>query len=222
MLDAHNRQAIIDAIESGIDGLVRDLYSDNTLGPSMTHEPDITSRLGHMLEEGLNGRQAGDYTFLVISMSIPDRGPNSLEKITGADIVISLSLDGIDGFDKSIFVQAKYDRNLKRHELLDACQRMENVVGERRGAYVWVYTSEGARVLSPRQVENMTSNRIEEAQSYTMRSFAGRILDCYAGSHIWGIPQRSDRRKVLQQRLKEVHARTAIDLHLARSSSIRQ
>ena len=58
--------------------------------------------------------------FRGIAQSMADRGPRSLAKITGADLLLSVSLDGPDGFDKTVFVQAKYDRNVNRDDLLDA------------------------------------------------------------------------------------------------------
>ena len=98
------------------------LSSDAFDGPSTVQEPEITSRVCQRVEDRLDGRRVGNYVFRVIAQSMADRGPRSLEKITGADLLLSVSLDGPDGFDKTVFVQAKYDRNVNRDEVLDACR----------------------------------------------------------------------------------------------------
>jgi hypothetical protein len=68
----------------------------------------MTSRICQRVEDRLDGQRVGDYIFRVIAQSMLDRGPRSLEKITGADLFLSVSLDGPEGFDKGLFVQAKY------------------------------------------------------------------------------------------------------------------
>lgn len=181
MLDCGNRRLIMDAVGGAVDELVRDLYSDAIDGPSIVQEPEITSRVCQRVEDRLDGRRVGDYVFRVIAQSMADRGPRSLEKITGADLLLSVSLDGPGGFDKAVFVQAKYDRNVDRNELLDACWRMEQHAGT-RGAYVWVYEQDGVKVLSPHQVRQMRGNTFEGLQRRSMAGLTGRILDCYAGS----------------------------------------
>jgi hypothetical protein len=213
MLDRENRRLIMDTLGGTIDELVQDLYSDTIKGPSIVQEPEITSRVCQRVEDLLDGRRVGDYVFRVVAQSIPDRGPRSLERITGADLLLSLSLDGPDGFDKAIFIQTKYDRNVNRHELLDACRRMERHVGK-KGAYVWIYERDGVKVLSPHQVRRMQGNTFEGLQRRSMAGLTGRILDCYAGSRTWGIPMGSNRRQILHERLRQVRAQNALDLAL--------
>ncbi|MGT2465053.1 hypothetical protein ACVOMV_06100 [Mesorhizobium atlanticum] len=201
----------MDALGEAVDGLVKDLYSNVVDGPSMVQEPEITSRICQRLEDRLDGRRVGDYIFRVTAQSMPDRGPNSLEKITGADLLLSVSLDGPDGFDKTLFIQAKYDRNLNRNELLDACRRMEQHVGS-KGAYVWIYEQSGVRVVSPHEVRQMPGNTIDGVHRRSMAGLTGRILDCYAGSRGWGIPKGANRRQLIQEQLRRVRARNALDI----------
>ncbi|TPO13369.1 hypothetical protein [Mesorhizobium sp. B1-1-5] len=213
MLDDENRRLIMDRLGGAVDDLVADLYSDTAGGVSVVQEAEITSRLCQRLEDRLDNSPAGEYVFRVIAQSLPDRGPNSMEKLFGADLFLSISLDGADGFDKGIFIQAKYDRNINRTELKDACRRME-AIAERQGVYVWVYEPDGVKVLSSHQVSQMKQNSLTGIQPRTMTGFTGRIVDCYAGSRAWGIPSTGDRRKLVAERLLEARASNLLDIKL--------
>jgi hypothetical protein len=213
MLDDENRRLIMDRLGEAVDELVVDLYSHTEGSVSVVQEAEITSRLCQRLEDRLDNSQAGDYVFRVIAQSLPDRGPNSMEKLFGADLFLSISLEGADGFDKGIFIQAKYDRNINRSELKDACRRME-AIADRQGVYVWVYEPDGVKVLSSHQVGQMKQNSLTGIQPRTMTGFTGRILDCYAGSQAWGIPSTGDRRKMVAERLLEARASNLLDIKL--------
>lgn len=216
MLDDENRHLIMDRLGNAVDELVTDLYSDTAGGVSVVQEAEITSRLCQRLEDKLDNSQAGDYVFRVIAQSLPDRGPNSMEKLFGADLFLSISLDGADGFDKGIFIQAKYDRNIDRAELKDACRRMK-ALADRQGVYVWVYEPDGVKVLSSHQVSQMRQNSLDGIQPRSMTGFTGRILDCYAGSRAWGIPSTGDRRKLIATRLLEARASNLLDIKLKKN-----
>jgi hypothetical protein len=216
MLDKKNRRRIVDSIGQAVDALVKDLYSETIDGVSTVQEPEITSRLCQRLEDRLDNTQAGDYVFRVIAQSLPDRGPQSMEKLIGADLFISISLDGVDGFDKGIFIQAKYDRNLDRDELKDACRRMRGHVAE-EGVYVWVYEPEGVKVISSHQVGQMQSNSLADVKPRSATGFFGRVIDCYAGSKAWGIPSTGDRRKAVAAKLREARARNIVDIKLKKA-----
>ena len=213
MIDREARQLIMHELGGTIDELVRDLYSDTIDGPSMVQEPEITSRICQRVEDRLDGQRVGDYILRVTAQSMPDRGPLSLEKVTGADLLLSVSLDGPEGFDKTLFVQAKYDRNVNREELLEACDRMEQHVGK-EGTYVWIYESDGVKVLSSHQVRQMQGNTLEGLNGRSVAGLTGRILDCYAGSQAWGIPMSGNRRQIIHERLREVRAQNALDLQV--------
>jgi hypothetical protein len=128
-------------------------------------------------------------------------------------MLLSVSLEGPDGFDKSLFIQAKYDRNVNRDELVSACQRMEKYVG-REGAYVWIYEPDGVKVYSAQQVRRMRGNTLEGLQRRSVAGLTGRILDCYAGSQAWGIPIVPDRREIVRQRLRQVRIDDGLDVTL--------
>ncbi len=215
MLDRQNRQLIMDALGRAVDDLVRDLYSTKVDGPSTIQEPEITSRICQRVEDRLDGQRVGDYIFRVIAQSMPDRGPRSLESITGADLFFSLSLDGPEGFDKGLFVQAKHDHNVNRSELLDACDRMEHQAGV-KGCYVWIYEQEGVKVFSLHQIRQMRGNTLDGLRPRSVAGLTGRILDCYAGSQNWGIPMGPRRRQVIRDRLQWVRSDNALDVALQR------
>lgn len=213
MLDDESRDLIMKRLGDAVDELVADLYSETLDGVSTVQEAEISSRLCQRLEDRLDNSQAGGYIFRVIAQSLPDRGPNSMERLLGADIFLSVSLDGPGGFDKGIFIQAKYDRNINRSELKDACDRMKKIVGK-EGTYVWIYEPDGIRVLSAHQVNQMKRNSLQGLAPRSMKGFTGRILDCFAGSRSWGVPSGSDRRKLAGDKLREARAANLLDINL--------
>jgi hypothetical protein len=212
MLDKDSRRKIMDAFGNELNNLARELYSVRRDGVSATQEPEITSRLCQRAEDRLDGKRAGKYVLRVSAQSMPDRGSKSIERITGADIFLSVSLDGQDGFDKGLFIQAKYDRDANREELIKNCDRMTSQVGA-EGAYVWIYTPSGISVLSPAQLrksQEKSAAKITRARS--IGGFTGRILDCFAGSQNQGVPRGVDRRKFIRERFWELHTKNALDL----------
>lgn len=215
MIDKQSRREIMKRLGEAVDELVEDLYSEITDGVSTVQEAEISSRLCQRLEDKLDNAQAGAYIFRVIAQSVPDRGPKSLENVLGADIFLSVSLDGEDGFDKGIFIQAKYDRNINRSELIEACDKMQRVVGK-EGSYVWIYEPDGVKVLSVQQVRTMKGNSLKGLQPRTVEGFTGRILDCYAGSRGWGISPGPNRRRLVADRLRSARAANILDVNLKR------
>ncbi|MGV4796317.1 hypothetical protein [Rhizobium sp. F40D2] len=214
MLSDRNRDQIASTLGDAVDELVADLYSEIIGGVSAVQEAEITSRLCQRIEDRLDNQEVGDdYRFRVIAQSLPDRGPNSMERLIGADLFLSVSLDGKDGFDKGIFIQAKYDRNIKRAELKDAADRMRRVAGK-VGSYVWVYEPTGVKVISAHETDYMSTNSIEGLPARTMEGFAGRILDCHAGSRRWGIPPVGNRRQEVANRLREARAKNVLDINI--------
>jgi hypothetical protein len=141
-----------------------------------------------------------------------------MEKLFGADIFLSVSLEGEGGFGKGIFIQAKYDRNLKREELSQSISKMKVIVGS-KGSYVGVYTPNGVEVFSAGQVNGMERRSFGEQRPRAVEGFAGRILDCYAGSRNWGISAPLPRRReAVAARLRETRSRNIIDLRLEKRS----
>jgi len=220
LVDRHSRREISRRLGEAVDQLAIDLYSGIVDGVSAIQEAEISSRLCQRLEDKLDGMQAGDYTFNVIAQSVPDRGPRSMEKLFGADIFLSVSLDGPDGFDKGIFIQAKYDRNVDQSELADAVKKMQNTAG-RCGSYVWIYTPGGVKVFSAKQIEDMNDKFFRGQVSRSVEGFSGRILDCFAGSRDWGIPASDpDRRKSVAARLRKARAANIVDLQLQKTREL--
>lgn len=198
-----------------LDDLVKDLYSDSGDGIRAIQEPEITSRLCQRMEDKLDGKTIDGYKFHVIAQSLPDRGPQSIEKLIGADLFFSVSLhdeDG-DGFDKGIFIQAKYDDNIDIDELKKSFEKMKKT-SDKKSSYVWVYTKEGIKVLSEYQAKKITGNNLNGISPRSVSSFTGRILDCYAGSHDWGIQNNTSRRSAVATKLREVRAREILDIQI--------
>lgn len=205
MLDVKTRNKIMQSLGQAVDSVVREHY------PGLSQEPAITSRIGQNIEACLNGRHIGDYVIRIITQDIPDRGSRSLEKITGTDLFISVSLEGSHGFDKGFLVQTKFDRGLNRTELQGQCRRMQRIS---KSSYVWVYTREGVSVVSAEEVMRMQGNSLEGLQSRSVAGFFGRVLDCNAGSKKLGIPPVAGRRAILTRRLQELRAIESIDVNI--------
>lgn len=216
-MDSESRRLVMSAIGESIDTLVADLYSGLDEGLSVVQEPEITSRICQRLEDRLDGERLGNYVIRVRAQSMPDRGHRTLERITGADLFLTISLEGPDGFDKGLFIQAKYDRNIDREELIDACNRMKKYGGS-QGSYVWIYEQSGVKVLSPNEIKKMQGNSIAGLHSRSAAGFTGRILDCHAGSQAWGIPMGPERREEIGRRFRRIRAQNTLDLALKRAS----
>jgi hypothetical protein len=90
---------------------------------------------------------------------------------------------------------------------------MRHVAGK-IGSYVWIYEPSGVKVISAHETDRMVSNSIVGLPSRTMEGFAGRILDCFAGSRRWGIPSGEDRRRVVADRLRQARARNVLDINI--------
>jgi len=220
VIDRQSRREISRRLGEAVNQLATDLYSDIVDGVSAIQEAEISSRLCQRLEDKLDGMQAGEYTFRVVAQSVPDRGPRSMEKLLGADIFLSVSLDGPDGFDKGIFIQAKYDRNIDQSELADAVAKMQKTAG-RRGSYVWIYTPNGVKVFSAKQIEDMNDKFFGGQKSRSIEGFSGRVLDCFAGSRDWGIAASDpDRRRAVAARLREARAANIVDLQLRKTHKL--
>lgn len=218
MINIESRSQIVKKLGHAVDSLVKELYSAKIGGVSARQEPEITSRLCQRLEDKLDKTIAGEYVFRVIAQSLPDRGPNSMEKLIGADLFLSVSLEGQEGFDKGVFIQAKYDRNINHNELKTACQNMKREAGN-EGAYVWIYQPEGVKVVSSHQVNQMQHNSLADVRPRSVEGFFGRILDCYAGSKKWGVPSRGDRRIAIDAKLLGVRTRNLLDIQLKKLKS---
>jgi hypothetical protein len=126
---------------------------------------------------------------------------------------LSVSVDGPNGFDKGLFIQAKYDRNVDRKELRSACDRMERAIGG-AGSYVWIYRPDGVKVLTPHEVRHMRGNSLEGTNARVVSGLTGRILDCHAGNRKWGVPKTPDRQLYVRDRLQDLRIRNGLDLNL--------
>jgi hypothetical protein len=217
MLTRKNRALIMEALGDAVDDVVREEYSPLVNGRSLVQEPAITPRICDRVEQRLNGKTVGDYRFKVNAEVLTDRGQNSAESLLGADLALSVSLDGPGGFDKTLLIQAKYDREADRDELLGSCRKMEKLAG-RKGTYIWLYGPDGVKVITPHQVEAMEDNDFEGLYHRSMKGLTGRILDCNAGSKRIGIPRHvPNRKQYLRAKLEQWRAKAALDVALIRS-----
>lgn len=216
MLSKIDREHVMEAVGNAVDGAVRENYRIKE-GRKLTQEPRITERLSERVQKQLDGKKVGRYKLRVTAETLSDRGGNSAESLLGADLALSISLDGVDGFDKTLFIQAKYDVEADRNELIAACTKMEKIAGK-KGSYIWIYCPHGVKVISSHQVRKMRGNDFESIAHRSVGGFTGRILDCHAGSKRIGIPRGvPDRRIYMQDKLEEWRAKAALDIQIIKA-----
>lgn len=220
MLADIDRKLIMKSLGKTIDEVVEREYSELVDGRSLVQEPTITDRICDRVEQKLDGQVVGKYKFRINAEALPDRGPGSAEKLLGADLALSVSLDGEEGFDKTLLIQAKYDREFDRKELIEASEKMQAVAGS-KGTYIWVYTPEGVKVISPHQVRHMRDNDFGALYHRSAEGFTGRILDCYAGNRRLGIPKDvPDRKRYLRLMIERLRAKRALDIRMRRTDGL--
>lgn len=134
------RSEVANAFAKAIDELVEERMA------GLVEEPDITSRLGQCLEDRFNGKVVAGYNVKILTETITSHGPASLEKPTGADLYLVVSVD--DGFapatTKALLVQAKRRDRIDQKELTEQCRRMNLIT--KKGSVVWVYDRNGVQI----------------------------------------------------------------------------
>ena len=164
------RSIIARAIGEEIDDLVRQRH----LG--LVEEPDITSRIGQRLEDRFNGKSIGKHVVRVITETVPSRGPGSLEKPTGADLYIAISVRPQIGPEvtKGVLVQAKRKAKLQDwSDLGEQCRRMCNV--SKKGSVVWLYSPQGVDTMRAEHVGRST------VPSAPLSEMFDAVLECNLG-----------------------------------------
>lgn len=200
--DKWTREQVAKALAESIDALVRDRMA------GMVEEPDITSRVGQRLEDKFDGRDLHGLRIRVTSETMPSHGRGSLEKPTGTDLYIALSIEDRFGerIRKGILVQAKREDKLKWPELHEQCRRMRKIT--MKGSVVWLYRSTGLGVMRTSDIRKAETPMIDAGE------FFDNVLACNIGDKRQVPSGDFGSRAALKAMLEKLGARNAVWLDL--------
>jgi len=222
MLTDLEKSLIAAAISSKIDEAAKQKYG------TPTQEHQLTSRIAGLLED-LNGLDILQNRITVVAQEMPDKGAGALEKSTGADLYISITNSGYDGFSKGILVQTKrlkptlktavggyYYRSIGDPRLSDQCARMLHISPD---SYVWVYGEKGVGVVHARDALDIgAAESVPDRSTYDLFR---QIVECEEGDTRYGLPYSGDKRAHLTQMLDtfrreaRVEFKQAVDIRIS-------
>jgi hypothetical protein len=189
-----------------VDGIIADAcvrHYDCT-----TQEHQLTSRLAEALERELNRVQVGGLRVEVRAQELPDRGSGSLEKPIGADLYISVVIDGRTS--KGILVQSKWDASAAGgREQLHA--QVRKMLGRSDESYVFVYEPSGISVFPATDV---LGDKFDRTNVTTVGNLMADACKCEAGDRDIGRNPELPPDQSLRQMLNElaVDAGIAVDV----------
>lgn len=203
------RDQISHALGDTINNVVREHYGQ------LTQEPQLTARIGERLEATLDDTIYSGYKVNIFTQDIPSLGRGSMENKSGADLFISVSFsDETKSKSKGIFIQSKFDGNIKKSEITRQCSDMQK---KSSSAYLMVYTPEGAFIYPASEIHKMRKNSLNGLERRTAEGFFNRVFACDAGDQSWGIPDVSDRRSEARRKLREAFTPQVIDVVVSRT-----
>jgi hypothetical protein len=213
--DPAARKLIASALGQAIDQTVKEHLS------GISQEPAITSRIGQDLENTINGKAIFGYDLHVITQDIPDRGSNSLEKPTGTDLYVGISVQ-IESkiITKGFLVQAKISDKLNSQKdfdgLRDDCSKM---LKRSESSYVWLYENSGVRVVNAEDVLKNSSRNPSIWRRRRASTVFSRTLECTEGDFRIGLPpvrskKMTERRKALGEMLEKLRADRGVDISI--------
>ena len=208
------RDLIAKALGRAVDQAVKDHLS------GISQEAQITSRIGQILESTLSGKEVLDHRIEVFTQDIPDRGPGSLEKAIGADLYVGISVStGGQRKTKGFLVQAKIDRKLKSSSDFAALDKdCRDMLQRSDASYLWLYESNGVRVVDAKNVVKRGSRSPKELQRRRASTVFSRTLECSEGDFSLGLPSvrgtRKKPREALGEMLEELRIRNGIGIKI--------
>lgn len=156
---------------------------------SREQEPAISGRIAGALQRELAGRTIAGFKVDIVTYQLPSSGKGALEKAVGADLYIGVKLSNISsyekgGWEKGLLVQSKKEKDGARlsasnADILQQCRRMLKRTS--KGAYVWVYTSDGVKSVSADAVVSFPNESAGDLISKNPAHLFRDILACEAG-----------------------------------------
>lgn len=221
MLTALERNLIAAAISTKVDEAIASKYR------TPTQEHQLTSRIAGLLED-LNGLEVLQQRVTVVAQEFSDKGRGSLEKPTGADLYISITDSGDNGFSKAILVQSKrlptkraaiigsYYESLADPHLDEQCSKM---IALSPDSYVWVYGDKGVGVVNAKTVLEVGEAALTPVVDRSAYDLFSKILECEEGDHRWGLPHDGDKRQRINDMMNRF--REAVGIQFTQGVDIR-
>lgn len=161
-------------------------------------EPVISSKIASTLEARLDGYELNGYIVTVIVQDFPDRGPNSWEHKSGADLYVGIRVEpplGLPPVAKGLLIQSKKTQMRgearsrqarvkpatgKAHDVvLEQCGKMVRLSD--KGSFVWIYGAGGTQVVPASEVLSMQSVPPELVEGRNVSEQFRDVLDCFSG-----------------------------------------
>ena len=145
------------------------------------------------------------------TQDFPDKGPSSLEKPTGTDLYIRISLVGRNGFDKGLLIQSKWNDNKNKREFSRQCERMLAISD---ASYAWIYGPRGVRVINAESVVRNPDTAIKARSGRDLGTMFSEVLRCKEGDLQLGVPAlpRPQRRVAVTALMEQIGAKVGIDV----------
>lgn len=200
--DEWTRRQIATAIGSSVNALVQDRMT------GMVEEPDITSRIGQHLEDRFDRQDLHGFHIRVMTETIPSHGRGSLEKPTGTDLYLAISVEDQwgDRTTKGVLIQAKREDKLHWPELHEQCRRMRKITA--KGSVVWLYGWRGVGVMRTVDLRKASVPVLNSSE------FFERVLACEVGDKRRVPSGDFGDRMALKSMLEELGAENAVWLEL--------
>lgn len=169
----------------------------------VTQEPALTARIGQALETilaELNGQLTlANHDIEIITQDVPDRGPGSMEKASGIDLYVNITVRKPRPISKGILVQAKNGR--ARQGVDGQCRKMLKRSGS---SYGWFYGPDGTLVLDAAEILANPDTLLRKLARRTPAEVFEEILKCAEGDPRIGIPVDVDQEAGLADIMKSL------------------
>jgi len=179
---------------------------------SYTQEHQITASIAERLKTISRNMQLGKTEIAIEKQDIKDRGGESDEYWIGADLFLSLSTNGPGSFDKSLIIQAKKMPASIDNKLIEKCEYM---LLHTSASYIWVYSQKEIRVIHANEILSYNKRKISDIDGITLYGFFINIFECNAGSKKIGIPFNSNRKKMIEEKIREFEAKNGLDIKIS-------
>jgi hypothetical protein len=195
-----------------IEELIEDLCGRHY--DATTQEHQLSSRIAQAIEERLKELDIVGLRVSVQVQEMPDRGRGSLERLTGADLYISVVSTDEAGntLSKGILVQSKWDDTL--HSLGRLREQSEDMLARSEESYVWVYRREGVVVVPATELRKP---RPDFDTDMTVGDLIGKAIECRAGDEDIGRDLDLPLVQSLNRKLEELRTPIALSFEVTRS-----
>ncbi|TZG25969.1 hypothetical protein [Sphingomonas montanisoli] len=219
--DSVTRDMLAELIRGAVDGAVTSQMARRA------QEPPISSRVASALEKRLDGVAINNYRVTVVAQDFPDRGRESWEHKSGADLYIGIRVETPGApfvVSKGLLVQAKKAKRIiktslrtsdseEQENLLDQCGKM--LARTDKGAFVWVYGAGGTHVVPASEVLKQQYVHPEYLQGRNVAEQFRDVLDCFSGDTGLVAPDIFENDFALAAFLEEIAVKRGVAIKLA-------